>query len=138
MILLKNGHICPVASEPFVGDLLLDGNRIAALGSSLDAPEATTIDVSGCWVLPGIIDAHCHIGMFEDGMGDEGADGNEYSDPITPEMRAIDGLNPFDPCFAEARTAGVTTVVTGPGSANVIGGQFAALKTAGGLSLIHI
>lgn len=132
MILLKNGHICPVASEPFVGDLLLDGNRIAALGSSLDAPEATTINVSGCWVLPGIIDAHCHIGMFEDGMGDEGADGNEYSDPITPEMRAIDGLNPFDPCFAEARAAGVTTVVTGPGSANVIGGQFAALKTAGG------
>ena len=64
-------------------------------------------------------------------MGEEGSDGNEYSDPITPQLRAIDGLNPFDPCFAEAYRAGVTTVVTGPGSANVIGGQFAALKTYG-------
>ena len=64
-------------------------------------------------------------------MGEEGADGNEFSDPVTPQMRAIDGLNPFDPCFREARDAGVTTVVTGPGSANVIGGQFAALKTHG-------
>ena len=64
-------------------------------------------------------------------MGEEGSDGNEMTDPITPELRAVDGLNPFDPCFREAREGGVTTVVTGPGSANVIGGQFAALKTYG-------
>ena len=60
--------------------------------------------------MPGIVDAHCHIGMWEDGMGDEGADGNEISSPITPQLLAIDGLNPFDPCFDEAVAAGVTTV----------------------------
>lgn len=131
MILLKNGRIHPVAQKPFTGDLLIRDGRIAALGKGLSAEEADCIDATGCTVLPGFIDPHCHIGMWEDGMGDEGADGNECSDPITPQMRAIDGLNPFDPCFAEARAAGITTVVTGPGSANVIGGQFAALKTAG-------
>lgn len=132
MILLKNGLVRPVSAAPFAGDVLIAGGKIAALGPGLEAPGAECIDVSGCTVTPGIIDAHCHIGMWEDGMGDEGADGNECSDPVTPEMQAIDGLNPFDPCFAEARAAGVTTVVTGPGSANVIGGQFAALRTAGG------
>ena len=80
---------------------------------------------------PGFIDAHCHIGMFEDGMGFEGDDGNEYSNPVTPELRAIDAINPFDRCFEEACRGGVTSVVTGPGSANVIGGQFVAMKTAG-------
>ena len=131
MILLKNGRIYPISQPPFTGDLLIDGGKIAALGTGLTADGARAIDVAGCAVLPGFVDPHCHIGMWEDGIGSEGADGNEISDPITPQMRAIDGLNPFDPCFAEARAAGVTTVVTGPGSANVIGGQFAALKTAG-------
>jgi imidazolonepropionase-like amidohydrolase len=77
------------------------------------------------------VDAHCHIGMWEDGIGFEGSDGNEATDPVTPELRAIDGINPEDNCFREARENGITTVVTGPGSANVIGGQFAALKTYG-------
>ena len=89
------------------------------------------IDAGGMWVLPGMVDPHRHIGMWEDGMGFEGADGNEMTDPVTPELRAIDAINPEDYCFQEAREHGVTTVVTGPGSANVIGGQFAALKTYG-------
>lgn len=131
MILLKNGYIYPVSRPPFAGDLLIQDGKIAALGENLSTEGAECIDLAGCSIMPGIIDPHCHIGMWEDGMGEEGADGNECSDPITPQMRAIDGLNPFDPCFAEARAAGVTTVVTGPGSANVIGGQFAALKTDG-------
>lgn len=131
MLLLKNGLIHTMTGEAFSGDILVDGGKIVAVGKDLAANSAEIIELSGRFVLPGLIDAHCHIGMWEDGMGEEGADGNEMTHPITPELRAVDGLNPFDPCFKEARDAGVTTVVTGPGSANVIGGQFAALKTFG-------
>ena len=132
MYLLKNALVMSMAQPAFHGDVLIENGRISAVGEALQVPDnAQTMDCAGRYVLPGFIDAHCHIGMWEDGMGDEGADGNESSDPITPEMRAVDGINPFDPCFAEARAAGVTTVLTGPGSANVIGGQFVALKTAG-------
>ncbi|MEG1523408.1 MAG: amidohydrolase [Clostridia bacterium] len=131
MLLFKNGLVFTMQGEAFVGDVLIEGEKISRIGVNLCADDAVIIDATGKYVLPGFVDAHCHIGMWEDGMGEEGADGNEYSDPITPEMRAADGLNPFDPCFKEAREAGVTTVVTGPGSANVIGGQFVALKTYG-------
>lgn len=75
-------------------------------------PEA--LDASGRLLLPGFIDAHCHIGMWEDGLGFEGDDGNEETDPVTPQLRAIDAVNPFDRCFREAAEAGITTVVTGP------------------------
>ena len=131
MLLLKNGLIHTMTGETFSGDILVNDGKISAVGRDLSANGAEVIDLAGKFVLPGLIDAHCHIGMWEDGMGEEGADGNEMTHPITPELRAVDGLNPFDPCFKEARDAGVTTVVTGPGSANVIGGQFAALKTVG-------
>ena len=131
MLLLKNGLLHTMTQDAFTGDILIENGKIKAIGASLSADGAEVIDLNGQFVLPGLIDAHCHIGMWEDGMGEEGADGNEMTDPITPELRAVDGLNPFDPCFKEAREAGVTTVVTGPGSANVIGGQFAALKTYG-------
>jgi len=131
MLLLKNGLIHTMTQDAFTGDILIDNSKIAAVGTSLSAKNAIEIDLNGFNVFPGLIDAHCHIGMWEDGMGEEGSDGNEMTDPITPELRAIDGLNPFDPCFKEAREGGITTVVTGPGSANVIGGQFAALKTYG-------
>ena len=133
MLLLKNGLLHTMRGEtPFVGDVLIEDGKIVGMGAALENADAKRFDLSGKYVLPGFIDAHCHIGMEEDGMGIEGSDTNEVSDPITPQMRAIDGLNPFDPCFAEAYKAGITTVVTGPGSANVIGGQFAALKTCGG------
>ncbi|MBE7027562.1 MAG: amidohydrolase [Ruminococcaceae bacterium] len=88
-------------------------------------------DAKGDMLLPGFVDAHCHIGLFEEGVGDIGMDGNEDTSPITPQLRAIDAINPFDSAFSDARSGGVTTVVTGPGSANVIGGQFAAIKTYG-------
>ena len=131
MLLLKNGNLHTMTQDAFTGDILIENGKITAIGASLSADGAEVIDLGGQFVLPGLIDAHCHIGMGEDGMGEEGADGNEMTDPITPELSAVDGLNPFDPCFKEARDAGVTTAVTGPGSANVIGGQFAALKTYG-------
>ncbi len=131
MLLLKNGLIHTMTQDAFTGDILIDDGKILAVGSSLTAGSAEVVDLRGLFVLPGLIDAHCHIGMWEDGMGEEGSDGNEMTNPVTPELRAVDGLNPFDPCFREAREGGITTVVTGPGSANVIGGQFAALKTFG-------
>lgn len=133
MLLIKNGKILTMAGKSYdKGDILIDGKIIRDIGENLSCPEGTeVIDAGGMWVLPGMVDPHCHIGMWEDGMGFEGADGNEMTDPVTPELRAIDAINPEDYCFQEAREHGVTTVVTGPGSANVIGGQFAALKTYG-------
>lgn len=88
-------------------------------------------DACGKIITPGFVEGHCHIGMWEDSLGFEGDDGNEDTDPTTPHLRAIDAINPNDICFKEALEAGVTTVVTGPGSSNPIGGQFAALKTYG-------
>ena len=120
-----------MAQPAGTADILIDKGKIIGIGEGLSSRNAEIVDCTGRYVLPGFVDAHCHIGMWEDGMGEEGADGNESTDPITPEMRAIDGVNPFDPCFAEAVAAGVTAVVTGPGSANVIGGQFVAMKTSG-------
>ena len=136
MLLLKGGKIIPMDGkkrQSFRGDILIEDGKIKALGADLaaEADGAEVIDVSGCTVIPGIIDAHCHIGMFEDSMGFEGDDGNEESDPSTPELRAIDAINPFDKCFEEAVGGGVTTCVTGPGSANVVGGTFTAIKTHG-------
>ena len=79
-------------------------------------------DAQGAGLYPGFVDAHTHLGMWEDGLTFEGDDGNEETDPVTPQLRAIDAINPVDRCFQEALHAGVTTVVTGPGSANAIGG----------------
>ena len=123
----------PIRGEDFVGDVAVENGKIFELGPDLASryPDAEIINVSGCTVMPGIIDAHCHVGMWEDGVGTEGNDGNDFYKPVTPELRSIDGINPYDRCYAEARAAGITTVVTGPGSANVVGGQFVAMKTAG-------
>ncbi|MDR0382227.1 MAG: amidohydrolase family protein [Oscillospiraceae bacterium] len=110
-----------------------EGVRIHSAGASETCPAAgpDDIDAAGAAVTPGLIDAHCHIGVFEDAVGEMGEDGNEASDPVTPHMRGLDAVNPRDRCFADARRAGVTAVVTGPGSANPVGGQMAALKTDG-------
>jgi imidazolonepropionase-like amidohydrolase len=131
--LIKNGKILTMTNKDYMpGDILLEGSKIKQIGQDLDAPEgAEIINAEGMWVMPGMVDAHCHIGMWEDGLGFEGADGNETTDPVTPQLRAIDAINPEDNSFREAREHGITTVVTGPGSANVVGGQFVALKTYG-------
>ncbi len=121
----------PVIENGFVA---VSGSKIAKVGPMEDCPanwEGEVIDAQGGHICPGFIDAHCHLGMFGDALGFEGEDGNEETDPCTPQLRAIDAVNPLDRCFSEARAAGVTTVLTGPGSANPIAGQFAALKTDG-------
>jgi imidazolonepropionase-like amidohydrolase len=89
------------------------------------------IEAGGKWLLPGFIDAHTHLGMYEDGIKDEGNDLNEGTDPCSPQLRAVDAINPMDRTFDEALAAGVTCVATGPGSANPISGQFAVIKTYG-------
>ena len=114
------------------GQILIDGGKIAAVGQNLDVPAGTEIiDATGCIVTPGFVDAHCHIGMHEEASRWEGNDTNEYSGPVTPEIRAIDGINPRDEAFGNAIGGGVTTAVTGPGSANVLGGTFVAMKLYG-------
>lgn len=116
------------------GFVAVGGSKIKAVGpmSALPAGDfGETVDINGCHLLPGFVDAHSHLGMFGDGLGFEADDGNESTDPCTPHLRAIDAVNPLDRCFQEAREGGVTTVLTGPGSANPIAGQFAALKTSG-------
>ncbi len=116
------------------GYVAVEGDKILSVGPMEDLPAAVDgdrIDAAGGHVYPGLVDAHCHIGLFGDSLGFEGEDGNESTDPCTPQLRGLDGINPQDRCFQEAREAGVTCVLTGPGSANPIAGQFAAIKTAG-------
>jgi imidazolonepropionase-like amidohydrolase len=131
MIIIKNAKILTMTGSDYdCADVIVDNGKIAAIGENLAVETAERIiDATGLTLIPGIIDPHSHIGMWEDGMGDEGADGNEDVDPCTPQLRAIDGINPVDRSFEEARNHGITTVATGPGSANVISGQFVALKT---------
>ncbi|MBO5226795.1 MAG: amidohydrolase [Ruminococcus sp.] len=93
--------------------------------------EFEDIDAEGSILLPGFIDAHTHLGILENGLDFEGDDCNEASDPFTPQMRVIDGVNPYDYCFKEAVMGGVTTVMTSPGSANTCGGSMLVMKTTG-------
>jgi len=133
MLAIKNALIYTMKDEVIEdGFILMENGKITAVGKDIDIPlEAEVIDAEGRMVTPGFVDAHCHLGLFEDSIGFEGSDGNESVDPITPHLRGIDGINPMDITFREAYEGGVTTAVTGPGSANVIGGTFVALKTYG-------
>ena len=133
-MLLINAVLHTMGGEPIPnGFIQVKGNVIAALGDMKDVPteKEETIDLKGQSVYPGFVDAHTHLGMFEDGLDFEGDDGNEETDPVTPHLRSLDAINPLDRCFSEALAAGVTTVVTGPGSANPIAGQLTAIKTYG-------
>ena len=133
MLLIKNGYVKTMAGPDIPGGsvLLGDDGKILAVGKELVAEGATVIDAGGRLVTPGCIDAHCHIGLDNEAMGWEGMDYNEIVDPLTPQMRAIDSINPMDESFGNALQGGVTAACTGPGSANVVGGTFAAIKLAG-------
>ena len=131
--LIKNGLIHDAVHRgAYIADILLAGGKIAGIGTDLTAPaDAEIFDADGLDVYPGFVDAHTHIGLDGYGIGYEGCDYNEMNDIWTPQLRAIDGINPRDPSLAIARKAGVTCVCTGPGSANVLGGTFLAMKTVG-------
>ena len=134
MLLIKNGYIKPMVGEdiPCGSVLVGDDGKIVAVGAALAAPAGcTVIDAQGRLVTPGCVDAHCHIGLDNQAMGWEGRDYNEIIDPLTPHMRAIDSINPQDEAFRQALEYGVTTACTGPGSANVVGGTFVAIKLVG-------
>lgn len=133
MLFIKNAKVYTMAGEIIEGGcILVENGKIKEVGTDLVAPlDAEIIDATGKNVFPGFIDAHCHIGMWEEGIGFEGADGNEMTDPITPHLRAIDAINPRDEAFPNAIKGGVTTAATGPGSANVIGGSFSVIKLHG-------
>ena len=128
-----NGRIYTMAGEIIErGSILIADGKIKELGTDINIPAgAEIIDAGGKIVFPGIIDAHTHLGIGEDGLGWEGRDYNEMSDAVTPHLRAIDAINPREQGLKNARLNGVTTVATGPGSANVLGGESVAIKTCG-------
>ena len=134
MLLIKNGKIKTMVGEDIENGYVLigDDGKIASVGASIEeSADMTVIDAEGRLVTPGCVEAHCHIGVHNSAMRWEGADYNETSDPVTPQMRAIDGINPIDETFGLAIKHGVTSACTGPGSANVVGGTFAAIKLVG-------
>lgn len=129
---ITGAHIVPVVGEPFDGDLMITEGRIAALGPELEVPQGhEVIDARGRWLLPGLVDAHVHLGVHEEGDGWAGDDTNETTDPVTAAVRAVDAINPADSGFDDALAGGVTSVNVNPGSANPIGGLTAAIKTHG-------
>lgn len=133
MRLIKNGKILTMAGKTYEkGCLLIEGSKIIAIEEVIEeTKEMEVIDAQGGWVMPGIIEAHCHVGITEEKKGIEGDDCNEMTDPITPYLRAVDGINTLDAAFDDAVRAGITSVMVGPGSANIVGGQFVLMKTKG-------
>ena len=133
MVLIKNAYIKTMAGADIEnGCVLIEDGKILSVGQDIPAPQdAQVIDAEGRLVTPGCVEAHCHIGLHNEMMRWEGMDYNEAVDPLTPQLRAIDSINPMDEAFGLALEGGVTTACTGPGSANVVGGTFAAIKLYG-------
>jgi len=133
MKLIKNAYLLSAADINYeVVDILIEKGKIKKIGSIDEKNfKGEIIDAKERYVTPGFVDPHCHIGLYEESIGFEGADGNEATDPSTPNMRGYDAIYPYDVAFPEAVRGGVTSVSTGPGSANVIGGTFAVIKTVG-------
>lgn len=132
MLLIKNGNIHnAIDREPFVADILVDKGKIIDIQPNLPDIQGEIFDAAGNDVYPGFVEAHGHSGLDGYGIGFEGQDYNEMGDINSPQLRAIDAIEPRDQSLVEARNAGVTTVCIGPGSANVLGGTFAAIKPVG-------
>lgn len=134
MILIKNAKILTMSGVDYEkGYVLIDGKKIVGVGKEIPVnnDKWETIDVTNCWVLPGIIESHCHIGIKEERKGFEGDDCNEITESITPYLKALDAVNPMDSAFHTALSAGITGVMVGPGSSNIVGGQFLFIKTYG-------
>jgi imidazolonepropionase-like amidohydrolase len=131
---IVGGHVVPITSDPIEnGTVIIANGRIEAVGdASLPVPaDAHLVDARGRWVLPGLIDAHTHIGTLEDGEGWAGDDHDEATEPVTARLRALDGINPADIAFRDAVAGGVLAVGVNPGSCNPIGGLCVALRTSG-------
>lgn len=135
MLIIKDGKILTMTGKILEkGNVVIKDDKIAEINEKLNyniTKDDTVIDAKGLWVLPGIIEAHCHIGITEEKIGIDGEDCNEITDPVTPYLRALDAINPLDPAFHTEIQAGITGVMVGPGSSNVVGGQFLFMKTHG-------
>ena len=133
MLVIQNARIKTMAGEEIKnGSILIENGKIKeVVEGKLKVKDAEVINAKGKLVTPGLVDPHCHIGVMEEGIRFEGNDTNEMSGPIYPELRGIDSLYMKDMAFEYTYKAGITTVNTGPGSANVIGGTFTAIKTFG-------
>lgn len=137
--IIKNVHIHPITSESFVGSVVIMDKKIQHLLKTEEQEEkflfqnkqANIIDGKGKELFPGFIDAHTHLGLYDEGTGWAGNDANETSQPVTPHIRALDGVYPLDKGFEDARKNGITTVQIMPGSANIIGGITSVIKTSG-------
>ncbi len=135
MILIKNGKILTMAGRTLdPGSLLIKDGKIYKLDREIEAEQdqlSETIDATNCWVMPGLIESHCHIGITEEKKGFEGDDCNEMKKPLTPQIRGLDAINPMDSAFHNAISSGITSMMIGPGSSNVVGGQFVFIKADG-------
>ncbi len=129
-IAITNGKVVTVTGQTFEnGTVLIEDGKIKAVGQQIAVPQdAQVIDAAGCWVTPGLIDCHTHISNFNEPGTLTGSDGNEVTDPLTPQVRAMDAVNPYDYAISKVREAGFTTVCILPGSANVIGGTGIVIK----------
>lgn len=135
ILLIKNGKVLTMSGINYDrGCVLVKGNKIVKVAEHIDENSdniSEIIDASNCWVMPGIIEAHCHIGIQEERKGFEGNDCNEGAEPITPYIKGLDAINPMDSAFHNALSSGITSVMVGPGSSNVVGGQWVFMKTHG-------
>lgn len=133
MLAVKAGEIYTITQGVIKnGTVLVDGNLIVDVSQDLEIPdECEVINAENSILMPGLIDAHTHIGIIREGVGEIGSDHNEMSSPVTPQVRVIDAIDPFAPIFDEVLQSGITTVMIAPGSANPIGGQCSVLRTAG-------
>lgn len=134
-ILLKNGLLVNSDSGQWeLADILIEGTKISRVAPKIEREKGIlTLDLKEGFVLPGLIDCHTHVGIIEEGSGKIGVDNNEISDPVTPNLRGIDGVNPLDMAFMDAVRSGITAVMTGPGSNNVVGGLNLVVKTYGNI-----
>lgn len=140
-MLIKNGKVLTMTGKTFDnGFVNIENGKITAVGRmneldrEVEERESATenvLDVQGAWVTPGLIDAHCHVGIAEEKWGMIGDDCNEMTSPVTPHLRALDAVNPMDPAFHDAIIGGITSLMTGPGSSNVVGGQSLFMKVHG-------
>lgn len=136
-MLIINGKVLTMAGNTYEnGYVHVSGSKISSAGemkhlSVRPEEDETILDVDGAWVMPGLIDAHCHVGIAEEKWGVVGDDCNEVTAPVTPHLRALDAVNPMDPAFHDAIIAGITSLMTGPGSSNVVGGQSVFMKVQG-------
>ncbi|WP_409301161.1 amidohydrolase [Peribacillus sp. SCS-155] len=135
-MLLRNAFVYPITAHPVQGaDVLVQSGKITDTGFDLRKKyrdcHVQEIDCNGSFLFPGFIDVHTHLGLYDEGTGWAGNDANETIEPMTPHIRAIDGVYPFDAAFTDAVQSGITTVQVLPGSANVIGGTASVIKTHG-------